>query len=169
MAGKKKKGKKKKKDKSKGPPKLVVPNFVPVHREKMPIAVKVHHFDENFLVLSDSYEEPSKIIEQLSLILKKDPDSMNLYFLNKREVELTTVNHDQQIQHNTNLYLRLKNEDVWESIKDVVSYNIYDIDIESVIAKKEEEKRVEQERLEEEEKKRKEEEEKDVLKKYRLS
>ena len=58
MAGKKKKGKKKKKGgKKTGPAKLILPNFVPVHRIKMPLAIHVHHLDDMFLIYSDEYDE----------------------------------------------------------------------------------------------------------------
>ena len=44
----KKKGKKggKKKKKDNKPPQLVVPNFMPANPTHVPIAIKIHHFDD---------------------------------------------------------------------------------------------------------------------------
>lgn len=166
MAGKKKgkKGKKGKKDKkSKEPPKLVVPNFVPVHRLPMPIGVKINHMKDKFLVYTDEYDEPSKILEQLSSILKKEPEQMRLYFKNRRIIEPSTVNHDQQIVHNTELYLSCKGEEGYENIREIINSDIYEIDIQAALDKKEEEKKEEQRRIEEEERKKKELEEKKLF------
>ena len=127
MAGKKKKGKGKKKKGAKkaAPAKLILPNFVPVHRTKMPLAIHVHHLDDMFLIYSDEYDESQKIIDELSKILNVEPTDLRLYFSNKRRVELDTVNHDQQIVHNVHLYLVMKKEEQWENIKDIIRYNIY--------------------------------------------
>ena len=163
MAGKKKKGKKKKGGKKAAPAKLILPNFVPVHRTKSPLAIHIHHLDDMFLIYSDEYDESQKIIEEIGKILNIDPANLRLYFSNKRRVEPETVNHDQQVIHNVHLYLTIKNEDQWENIKDILNYNIYDVDLESILNKEEEERKLEEARLkEEEERKKKEAAEKSV-------
>ena len=156
MAGKKKKGKKKKGGKKKaGPAKLILPNFVPVHRTKSPLAVHVHHFDDIFLIYSDEYDESQKIIDEIGKILNIEPINLRLYFGNKRRVEPDIVNHDQQIIHNIHLYLTIKNEDQWENIKDILNYNIYDIDLDGILNEEEEKRKLEEARLKEEEEERK--------------
>ena len=121
MAGKKKKGKKKKKGAKKaGPAKLILPNFVPVHRTKMPLAIHVHHLDDMFLIYSDEYDESQKILEEIAKILNVEVTDLRLHFSNKRRVELDTVNHDQQIVHNVHLYLTMKKDDQWENVKDIL-------------------------------------------------
>ena len=158
MAGKKKKGKKKKKGAKKaGEAKLILPNFVPVHRTKMPLAIHVHHLDDMFLIYSDEYDESQKILEEIAKILNVEVADLRLYFNNKRRVELDTVNHDQQIVHNVHLYLTMKKEDQWENIKDIIAYNIYDVNLDEILEKEEEERKLEEEkRKEEEERKKKE-------------
>ena len=157
MGGKKKKGKGKKKKggKKTGPAKLILPNFVPVHRTKSPLAVHIHHLDDMFLLYSDEYDESSKIIEEIGKILDIPPENLRLYFSNKRRVEPETVNHDQQIIHNVHLYLTIKNEDQWESVKDIINYNIYDVDLDAILNKEEEERKLEEARIKEEEEKKK--------------
>ena len=155
MAGKKKKGKKKKGGKKAAPAKLILPNFVPVHRTKSPLAIHIHHLDDMFLIYSDEYDESQKIIEEIGKILNIDPANLRLYFSNKRRVEPETVNHDQQVIHNVHLYLTIKNEDQWENIKDILNYNIYDVDLESILNKEEEERKLEEARLKEEEERKK--------------
>ena len=100
MAGKKKKGKKKKGGKKTGPAKLILPNFVPVHHTKSPLAIHIHHLDDMFLIYSDEYDESQKIIDEIGKILNIEPANLRLYFSNKRRVEPETVNHDQQVIHN---------------------------------------------------------------------
>ena len=157
MAGKKKKGKKKKGGKKAGPAKLILPNFVPVHRAKMPLAIHIHHFDDMFLIYSDEYDESQKIIDEISKILNVEPTDLRLYFSNKRRVELDTVNHDQQIVHNCHLYLVMKKEEQWENVRDIIGYNIYDVNLDEILEKEEEEKKLEEEkRKQEEERKKKE-------------
>ena len=156
MAGKKKKGKKKKKGAKKaGPAKLILPNFVPVHRTKMPLAIHVHHFDDMFLIYSDEYDESQKIVDEISKILNIDVANLRLYFSNKRKVELDTVNHDQQIVHNVHLYLTVKNEEQWEKVMDVVNYNIYDVNLDEILNKEEEERKMEEEKKKQEEERKK--------------
>ena len=155
MAGKKKKGKKKKGGKKAAPAKLILPNFVPVHRTKSPLAIHIHHLDDMFLIYSDEYDESQKIIEEIGKILNIDPANLRLYFSNKRRVEPETVNHDQQVIHNVHLYLTIKNEDQWENIKDILNYNIYDIDLDAILTKEEEERKLEEQRLKEEEERKK--------------
>ena len=155
MAGKKKKGKKKKGGKKIGPAKLILPNFVPVHRTKSPLAVHIHHLDDMFLIYSDEYDESLKIIEEVGKILNIEPVNLRLYFSNKRRVDPETVNHDQQIIHNVHLYLTIKKEEQWESIKDILNYNIYDINLDAILDKEEEERKLEEARLKEEEEKKK--------------
>jgi len=168
MGGKKKKGKKKKGGKKKaGPAKLILPNFVPIHRIKSPIAVHIHHFDDMFLIYSDEYDESQKIIDEISKIINVEPVNMRLYFSNKRRVEVDTVNHDQQIIHNVHLYLTIKKEDQWESLKDVMNYNIYAVDLDSILEKEEEERKKEEERLKEEEEKKKKEAQDKTLGRHR--
>ena len=163
MAGKKKKGKKKKGGKKAGPAKLILPNFVPIHRIKSPLAVHIHHLDDMFLIYSDEYDESLKIIEEVGKILNVEPVNIRLYFSNKRRVEPDTVNHDQQIIHNAHLYLAIKIEDQWEKLQDILNYNIYDVDLEGILNKEEEERKLEEQRLkEEEERKKKEAAEKSV-------
>ena len=158
MAGKKKKGKKKKKGAKKAAPaKLILPNFVPVHMAKMPLAIHIHHLDDMFLIYSDEYDESQKIIDEISKILNVEPTNLRLYFSNKRRVELDTVNHDQQIVHNCHLYLVMKKEDQWENVRDIIGYNIYDINLDEILEKEEEENKLEEEkRKQEEERKKKE-------------
>ena len=156
MAGKKKKGKKKKGGKkSSGPPKLILPNFVPVHRIKSPLAIHIHHKDDMFLIYSDEFDESLKIFEELSKILDIEPANMRLYFSNKRMVETETVNHDQQVIHNCHLYLSLKIEDQWENIKEIINYNIYDVDLDAILEKEEEERKIEEARIKAEEERKK--------------
>ena len=163
MAGKKKKGKKKKGGKKTGPAKLILPNFVPIHRIKSPLAVHIHHLEDMFLIYSDEYDESLKIIEEVGKILNVEPVNIRLYFSNKRKVEPDTVNHDQQIIHNVHLYLTIKNEDQWEKLQDILNYNIYDVDLEGILNKEEEERKLEEQRQkEEEERKKKEAAEKSV-------
>ena len=157
MGGKKKKGKKKKGGKKAAPAKLILPNFVPIHRTKSPLAVHIHHLDDMFLIYSDEYDESQKILDEVGKILNIEPVNMRLYFSNKRRVELDTVNHDQQVIHNIHLYLTIKKEDQWESIKDIMNYNIYDVDLDSILEKEEEERKKEEAKLKvEEERKKKE-------------
>ena len=155
MGGKKKKGKKKKGGKKAAPAKLILPNFVPIHRTKSPLAVHIHHLDDMFLIYSDEYDESQKILDEVGKILNIEPVNMRLYFSNKRRVELDTVNHDQQVIHNIHLYLTIKKEDQWESIKDIMNYNIYDVDLDSILEKEEEEKKKEEAKLKEEEERKK--------------
>ena len=163
MAGKKKKGKKKKGGKKAGPAKLILPNFVPIHRIKSPLAVHIHHLEDMFLIYSDEYDESLKIIEEVGKILNVEPVNIRLYFSNKRRVEPDTVNHDQQIIHNVHLYLTIKNEDQWEKLQDIFGYNIYDVDLDKILDKEEEERKLEEQRQkEEEERKKKEAAEKSV-------
>ena len=163
MAGKKKKGKKKKGGKKTGPAKLILPNFVPIHRIKSPLAVHIHHLEDMFLIYSDEYDESLKIIEEVGKILNIEPVNIRLYFSNKRRVEPDTVNHDQQIIHNVHLYLTIKNEDQWEKLQDILNYNIYDVDLDGILNKEEEERKLEEQRQkEEEERKKKEAAEKSV-------
>ena len=163
MAGKKKKGKKKKGGKKTGPAKLILPNFVPIHRIKSPLAVHIHHLEDMFLIYSDEYDESLKIIEEVGKILNVEPVNIRLYFSNKRKVEPDTVNHDQQIVHNCHLYLVMKKEEQWENVRDIIGYNIYDVDLEGILNKEEEERKLEEQRQkEEEERKKKEAAEKSV-------
>ena len=155
MGGKKKKGKKKKGAKKTGPAKLILPNFVPVHRTKSPLAVHIHHLDDMFLIYSDEYDESQKIIEEIGKILNVEPVNLRLYFSNKRRVEPDTVNHDQQIIHNVHLYLTIKKEDQWENIKDILNYNIYDVNLDAILDKEEEERKLEEARQKEEEERKK--------------
>ena len=157
MAGKKKKGKGKKKKGAKkaAPAKLILPNFVPVHRTKMPLAIHIHHLDDMFLIYSDEYDESQKIIDELSKILNVEPTDLRLYFSNKRRVELDTVNHDQQIVHNVHLYLVMKKEEQWENIKDIIGYNIYDVNLDEILEKEEEEIKIEEEKKKQEEERKK--------------
>ena len=155
MGGKKKKGKKKKGAKKTGPAKLILPNFVPVHRTKSPLAVHIHHLDDMFLIYSDEYDASQKIIEEIGKILNVEPVNLRLYFSNKRRVEPDTVNHDQQIIHNVHLYLTIKKEDQWENIKDILNYNIYDVNLDAILDKEEEERKLEEARQKEEEERKK--------------
>ena len=138
MAGKKKKGKKgkKKKAEKKAPEKRDPPNFLPVNPIKSPVAVKIHHFDDIFLIYSDEYHFASEVFGELEKILKIEQKNMKLYFNNKRLVEPDTVNHDQQIINNIDLYLIVLKEEgppqVWENIKDVIAYNIYDVNVDDL-------------------------------------
>lgn len=138
MAGKKKKGKgkKKKKDGKKGPTKPVIPNFIPLNPIKSPIAVKIHHFDDVFLIYSDEYNPARSIVVEICKILNKAEKDVKLYFSNKRLVELDTVLHDQQILHNIDLYMTTVKEsgppEVWDNIKDVINYNIYDVNVDGL-------------------------------------
>ena len=152
MGGKgKKKGKKKKGGKKpSAPPKVILPNFVPLHRIKSPLAIKIHHKDDVFLIYSDEYDESSKIFEELSKILEIEPANMRLYFSNKRMIEIDGINHDQRIIHNCHLFLSVKIDDQWENIKDIINYNIYDVNLDGIL-QKEEEKRLEEERKKKEE------------------
>ena len=93
---------------------------------------------------------------------------MRLYFKTKRLVDLTVCNHDQQIKHNIDLYLICQNENVWENFKDIINFNSYDVDLDSILEKEEEERKAEEKRKEEEEKKKKEEEDLLVLNKGRF-
>ena len=167
MAGKKKKGKKKKGGKKAAPAKLILPNFVPIHRTKSPLAVHIHHLDDMFLIYSDEYDESLKIIEEIGKILNIEPANLRLYFSNKRRVEPETVNHDQQVIHNVHLYLTIKNEDQWENIKDILNYNIYDIDLDSILNKEEMEKKLEEDKIKEEEEKKKKEAADKILARHR--
>ena len=167
MAGKKKKGKKKKGGKKTGPAKLILPNFVPIHRTKSPLAVHIHHLDDMFLIYSDEYDESLKIIEEIGKILNIEPANLRLYFGNKRRVEPETVNHDQQVIHNVHLYLTIKNEDQWENIKDILNYNIYDVDLDSILNKEEMEKKLEEDKIKEEEEKKKKEAADKILARHR--
>ena len=156
MAGKKKKGKKKKKGgKKTGPAKLILPNFVPVHRIKMPLAIHVHHLDDMFLIYSDEYDESQKILEEIAKILNVEVTDLRLYFSNKRRVELDTVNHDQQIIHNVHLYLTMKKEDQWENVKDIINYNVYDVNLDAILEKEEEDRKIEEEKRKQEEERKK--------------
>ena len=156
MAGKKKKGKKKKKGgKKAGPAKLILPNFVPVHRAKMPLAIHVHHLHDMFLIYSDEYDESQKIIDEISKILNVEPTDLRLYFSNKRRVELDTVNHDQQIVHNCHLYLVMKKEEQWENVRDIIGYNIYDVNLDEILEKEEKERKIEEEKKKQEEERKK--------------
>ena len=156
MAGKKKKGKKKKKGAKKaGPAKLILPNFVPVHRIKMPLAIHVHHLDDMFLIYSDEYDESQKILEEIAKILNLEVTDLRLYFSNKRRVELDTVNHDQQIIHNVHLYLTMKKEDQWENVKDIINYNVYDVNLDAILEKEEEDRKIEEEKRKQEEERKK--------------
>ena len=138
MAGKKKKGKKGKKKKAEknAPEKRDPPNFLPVNPIKSPVAVKIHHFDDIFLIYSDEYHFASEVFGELEKILKIEQKNMKLYFNNKRLVEPDTVNHDQQIINNIDLYLIVLKEEgppqVWENIKDVIAYNIYDVNVDDL-------------------------------------
>ena len=167
MAGKKKKGKKKKGGKKAAPAKLILPNFVPIHRIKSPLAVHIHHLDDMFLIYSDEYDESLKIIEEVGKILNVEPVNIRLYFSNKRRVEPDTVNHDQQIIHNVHLYLTIKNEEQWEKLQDILNYNIYDVDLEGILNKEEEERKIEEARIKEEEEKKKKEAAEKVVGKHR--
>ena len=156
MAGKKKKGKKKKKGAKKaGPAKLILPNFVPVHRTKMPLAIHVHHLDDMFLIYSEEYDESQKILDEIAKILNVEVTDLRLYFSNKRRVELDTVNHDQQIVHNVHLYLTMKKDDQWENVKDILGYNIYDVNLDEILDKEEEERKIEEEKRKQEEERKK--------------
>ena len=123
----------------------------------MPLAIHVHHLDDMFLIYSDEYDESQKIIDEISKILNVEPTDLRLYFSNKRRVELDTVNHDQQIVHNCHLYLVMKKEEQWENVRDIIGYNIYDVNLDEILEKEEEEKKLEEEkRKQEEERKKKE-------------
>ena len=78
MAGKKKKGKgkKKKKDGKKGPTKPVIPNFIPLNPIRSPIAVKIHHFDDVFLIYSDEYNPARSIVVEICKILNVTPNQI---------------------------------------------------------------------------------------------
>ena len=157
MAGKKKKGKgkKKKKDLSKGPPKLVVPNFVPINPIKSPVAVKVHHFDDIFLIYTDEYHTAEEIFNEIGKNLNRDVKEMKLYFANKRLVEPQTTNHDQQIVNNIDLYLCMFKEkstekgvpDLWDNVKEVIGYNIYEAKVDDLEMPKEEEEGNQEEKI----------------------
>ena len=167
MGGKKKKGKKKKEGKKTGPAKIILPNFVPTHHTKTPMAIHIHHLNDMFLIYSDEYDQSLKIIEEIGKILNIDPANLRLYFSNKRKVDPDTVNHDQQIYHNIHLYLTIKNEEQWENIKDILNYNIYDIDLDSILNKEETEKKLEEDKIKEEEEKKKKEAADKILARHR--
>ena len=156
MHGKKKKGKKKEVGKKIEPTNIILPNFVPIKHNKNPLAIHIHHLNDRFLIYTDEYEESSKLIEAIGKILNIESCNLRLYFSNKRRIDPDTVNHDQQILHNINLYLTIKNDGQWENIKDILDYNIYEIDLESILNKENEEKKLEEAKIIEEEKKKKE-------------
>ena len=108
-----------------------------------------------FLIYSDEYDESLKIIEEVGKILNIEPVNLRLYFSDKRRVDPETVNHDQQVIHNVHLYLTIKIEEQWESLKDILNYNIYDVDLESILNKEEEERKIEEARIKEEEERKK--------------
>ena len=108
-----------------------------------------------YLIYSDEYDESMKILEEIGKILNIEPINLRLYFSNKRRVDPETVNHDQQVIHNVHLYLTIKIEEQWESLKDILNYNIYDVDLEAILNKEEEERKKEEERLKEEEERKK--------------
>ena len=161
MAGKKKKGKKGKKgkkDKSSGPPKLVVPNFIPFNRQKIPIAVFVNRLDDLYLVYTDEYNLAEEILTEISKINKKEITDMRLYFNSRRLVDPSICNHDQQITHNIHLFLVYKDPEVkggWEDVKNILSYDIYDLDIQKIKNEEDEERRIKEEKQKEEEEKKK--------------
>ena len=90
MGQQKGKGKKKKKDLNKGPPKLVVPNFIPINPIKSPVAVKVHHFDDIFLIYTDEYHLAEEILTEIGKIKNVDIKELKLYFSNKRTSQKET-------------------------------------------------------------------------------
>ena len=110
----------------------------------MPLAIHVHHLDDMFLIYSDEYDESQKILDEIAKILNVEVTDLRLYFSNKRRVELDTVNHDQQIIHNCHLYLTMKKEDQWENVKDIIGYNIYDVNLDQILEKEEEERKKEE-------------------------
>ena len=61
-----------------------------------------------------------------------------------------------------------QNENVWENFKEIINFNSYDVDLDSILEKEEEERKAEEKRKEEEEKKKKEEEELSALKQGRF-
>ena len=165
MGGKKKKGKKGKKgkkDKNTGPPKLVMPNFIPFNRQKIPIAVYINRLNDLYLIYSDEYDLAEQILTELSKITKKEITDMRLYFSTRRLVDPTICNHDQQIIHNIHLFLVYKDPEMkggWEDVKNIINYDIYDLDLQSIKDAEQEERRIKEEKEKEEEEKKKKEEE----------
>lgn len=118
----KKKGKGGKKKKDNKPQELRVPNFIPSNPPHIPIAVKVCHLDEIFLIYSEEYHLAKDFFDEIVKIKGYELDDFHLYFKNKRLVEIDTVNHDQCIVNNSTIYLCLKSE----KINEILEYNIYE-------------------------------------------
>lgn len=86
-----------------------------------PIYVKVKHKKENFVIFTDEYKKSIEIKEEISKIKGIPLENIKLYYPNKRPIEDDTMNHDQQIKHNTLLFLCFK-KDEWENINDIINY-----------------------------------------------
>ena len=88
-----------------------------------PIYVKVKHKKEVFVIFTDEYKKSIEIKEEISKIKGTALENIKLFYSNKRPIEDDTMNHDQQIKHNTMLYLCFKNsKDEWENINDILNY-----------------------------------------------
>lgn len=86
-----------------------------------PIYIKIKHFKEVFIFYTDEYDPSGKIKKEISLLKNIPFENIRLYYSNKRIIDDSYTNHDQEIFHQTTIYYSLKIEGTneFESFKDV--------------------------------------------------
>ena len=95
------------------------------------------------MIYLNEYYLVETIHNELEKILNISVKHIKLYFSNKRLVEVNTVLRDQQIVNNIDLYMVTIKEqgppEIWDNIKDVIAYNIYDVNVDDLKIDEEEE------------------------------
>jgi hypothetical protein len=94
------------------------------YKEKVPICVKIKHKNETFYIFTEEYKKSLDIKEEISKIKKTPVENIRLYYTNRRLIEDDSMNHDQQIRHNTVLYAAFKidSSNDWENFNDLISF-----------------------------------------------
>lgn len=93
------------------------------YKESVPIYVKIKHKNETFFIFTEEYKKSLDIKEQISKIKMTPIENIKLFYPNKRLIEDDTMNHDQQIKHNTILYAAFKHDNnEWENFNDLINY-----------------------------------------------
>jgi hypothetical protein len=94
------------------------------YNEQVPICVKIKHKSETFHIFTEEYKKSFEIKEQISKIKNTPIENIKLYFSNRRIIEDDSMNHDQQIRHNTTLYAAFKlDNNEWESYNELLNFN----------------------------------------------
>ena len=114
--GGKKKGKKGE-DKPKEEPKLIIPDYTPLNLGPLPISVKVRHGNDLYIIYTDEYEKAGDIKEKISILSGENKDDLKLYLKNRRPLEDSTSNHDQQVVHETEIFVTYKGEKINDVLK----------------------------------------------------